>query len=94
MDQDAEVADFLRDFVKHDGDSGREADRNTDQITRSDNQSINEIMHGISDQIHDRKRMHVCLGNRHMAVISVDNFFGNQSKKYSCENKYWCPESS
>lgn len=49
MDQDAEVADFLRDFVKQDGDRCREADRNTHEITRSDNQAIDEIMNGISD---------------------------------------------
>jgi len=76
MDQDAEVADLLRDFVKQDGDRCRDADRNTDKITRSDDQAVDKIMHGISDQIHDRKRMDVGLGNRHMTVISVNDLFG------------------
>ncbi len=87
MNQDAEVADFLRDFVKQDGDSCREADGNVDKITRSDNQTINKIVYRISDQIHDRKGMDVRLGDRHMTVISMNNFLGKQSKKYSCQNK-------
>lgn len=32
--------------------------------------------------------MDVRLGNRHMTVISMNNFFGKEAKKYSCEDKY------
>lgn len=94
MDQDAEVADFLRDFVKQDGDRGRDTDRNTHEITCSYNQAVNEIVHGISDQIHDRKGMDVRLGNRHMTVISMNNFFGKESKENSSEDKNTGPEVS
>lgn len=49
MDQDAEVANLLRDFVKQDGDRSRDADGNTYEITRSDDQTVYKIMYGISD---------------------------------------------
>lgn len=49
MNQDAEITHFMRDFVEQDGNRCREADRNTHEITRSDNQAVDNIMHGISD---------------------------------------------
>lgn len=42
-------------------------------------------MDNISDQIHGSDRMRMVLGDRHMAVISTNDFFGNQTKKYSSE---------
>jgi len=87
MNQDAEITHFMRDFVEQDGNRCREADRNTHEITRSDNQAVDKIMYRISDQIHDRKRMDVSLGNRHMTVISVDNFFSNEAEKNSHKDK-------
>ena len=34
--------------------------------------------------------MDVRLGNRHMAVISMDNFFGKEAEKNSCKCKNGC----
>jgi hypothetical protein len=44
-------------------------------------------VHGISDQIHDRKGMDVLLGNRHMTVISVNDLFGKEAEENSSKDK-------
>lgn len=64
---------------------GGDSYRDTDQITCAENQSINEIMDTISDQIHDSERMDVFLGDRHMAMIPTDDFFRDQAEKNSSE---------
>lgn len=92
MDQDAEVADFLRDLMEKDGDSGRDADRDAGEITRSDDQAVDEIMHRISDEIHDSEGMDMFFGDRHMTVIPTDHFFGKEPEEDSCEDKERGPQ--
>jgi hypothetical protein len=41
-------------------------------------------MDRITDQIHDCERMDMRLGDRHMAVIPVDDLLRDQSEKNSC----------
>ncbi len=86
MDKYTEISHFLRDFMKNDRYGGGDSYRDTDQITCADDQSINEIMDTISDQIHDSERMDVFLGDRHMAMIPTDDFFRDQAKKNSSKN--------
>lgn len=63
----------------------RDADRDADQIACADDQPIDQIMHHISDQIHESERMFMFLGNRHMAVIPTDDFFRDQTEGDSSE---------
>ena len=75
MEKNREISHLVRDLVENDGDRGSNTHLDIHQITRSDNQSVNKIMHHITDQIHDSKRMHMGLGDGHMTVISMDNLF-------------------
>lgn len=90
MNQNTEVTYFLGDFVKYYCDGRCDTYRNTYQITRSENQTINEIMDSITDKIHDGKGVDVCLGNRHMTVISMNNFLCNETKKDTAQNTERC----
>ena len=83
MDKHTEISHLLRDFMKNYRYGSSDSDRNADQITCTENQSINEIMDTISDQIHERKRMNVFLGDWHMTVIPTDDFFRDQAEEYS-----------
>lgn len=83
MDKHTEISNFLRDFMQDNSKRGRNPNRNTHKITCTDNQSIDQIMNHISDQIHESKGMSVLFGDRHMTVISTNNFFSNQTKKNS-----------
>ena len=69
--------------MKDDGKRRSDTDRNTHQITCTDNQSIDQIMYHISDKIHEREGMSMLLGDRHMTVIPTDDFFCNQTKNNS-----------
>lgn len=81
--------------MKDDRQCRSDTERNADEIARSDNQAINQIMDHISDQIHDRKRMRMLLSDRHMAMISANDFFRNQTKKYtSKQSKRYCKGKS
>lgn len=95
MDKYTKISHLLRDFVKNNFQSRGDTEWNTNKITRSDNQSIYQIMNHISDQIHDRKRMRMLLSDRHMAMISANDFFRNQTKKYtSKQSKRYCKGKS
>ncbi len=83
MQQDAEIAHLMWDFMEDDRDGRRNPYRQTCDITRSDDQSIDQIVDHITDHIHDGERMDMRLGDRHMAVISMDDLLRDQTKKDS-----------
>lgn len=85
MDKHTEISDLLRDFMENHGKRRSDADRDADQIAGSDNQTIYQIMHHISDEIHESEGMRMLLGDRHMAMIPADDFFRDQAEKYSPE---------
>ena len=86
MNKYTEISDLLRDFMEDDRKCCGDSDRNADQITCTDDQSINQIMNHISDEIHESKRMFVLLGDRHMTVIPTDDFFCDQSENNTSQN--------
>lgn len=82
-----EISDFLGDFMEQHSNRRSDSQGDAHQITRSDDKSIDEIMNDISDQIHGSDRMGMCLGDRHMAVIPADDFFGDQTEEYSSQQR-------
>gem|GEM_PF-2724431 len=86
MDEYSEISNLLRNFMKDDCHGGSDSCRNIDEITCSDNQSIDDIVNKISYEIHDGEMMYMMLGDWHMTVISVNHFFCDETKDNSGEN--------
>lgn len=87
MDEYAEISDFLRYLMEHDRKRRSDAERNAHQIARTDDQSVDQIMHGISDEIHGGDRMRMGLCDRHMAVIPADDLFRDQPEEYPSQQR-------
>ncbi len=52
MDQDAEVAQLLGNLVKQHGERGARPERRTDQIACGDQDSIDEVVNQVPEDIH------------------------------------------
>ncbi len=88
MNKYTKISNFLWDFMKDNRYRCCNTYGDTNQITCSNNQSIDKIVYHISDQIHICKGMFMVLGNRHMTMISTNNFFCNESKYNTSQHTY------
>jgi hypothetical protein len=72
--------------MKDNCDRGCNSDFCTADESDSNDDSIHEIVNHIPDKVHPSKGMFVMFCDRQVAVVSVDNFFGDKSNEDPTEN--------
>jgi len=83
VNEHSEISDLLWDFVKDDGDRCGNSDFYIYDEGDSDNDPIDEIMHHISHEIHPSEWVLMLSSDGEMAVISMDDFFCDESDQDS-----------
>ena len=86
MHQDAEIADFLGDFVKEDRGSSGDAGRKRNKKAKSNGNAINEIMKRVTGNY--RKTEIVSITDFIVvAVIKVEQTFKNKKNHHANHNR-------
>src|SRR3989344_8398423 len=86
MDQYSEISDFLGNLVQDDGNRGGNSDRNADQIACSQDKAVNEVVHTVPEQVHERDGMRVIFAGGDMTMAPMNQLLHHKGEDDAEEN--------